>query len=120
MDTSTLKRELDANKRNFEIATQAKRRLTGDVMNLKSKHTTYKRDAEIAATKAEQYKKDFEKVSAELEAKTEELKVLDEKIATYTQDINKLDQDFRKLSEEMRRATQNAANSNKAPYKNAA
>jgi len=115
MDTTTLKRELDATKREYEIAIQSKRRLAGDVLNTQSKVATYKRDAEAAAKKAEQYKIDFEKVAAELKGKTDELKALDDKIAKYTQDINKLDQDFRKLSEEMRRATQSAANNPNAP-----
>lgn len=120
MDTTTLKRELDAHKRDYEIATQSKRRLSNEVLNLQSKTATYKRDAEAAAKKADQYKTDYEKVAAELKAKTEELKVLDDKVVKYTQDISKLEQDFRKLSEEMRRATQNAANSNNSPYKKAA
>lgn len=115
MDTSTLKRELDVNKRNYEIAVSQKRRLAGDVINLQSKVTTYKRDAEAAAKKAEQYKIDYEKVDKELKAKLEEQRTLEEKITTYTQDISKLEQDFRKLTEEMRRATQSAANTNTAP-----
>lgn len=115
MDTTTLKRELDVNKRNYEIAVQSKRRLAGDVLNTQSKAATYKRDAEAAAKKAEQYKIDYDKVAAELKAKTDELKLLDDKITTYTQDISKLEQDFRKLTEEMRRATQSAANTNGVP-----
>lgn len=115
MDTTTLKRELDSHKRDYEIAVQSKRRLAADVLNTQSKVATYKRDAEAAAKKADQYKLDHDKVAAELKTKTDELKALDDKIAKFTQEISKLEQDFRKLSEEMRRATLSAANDPKAP-----
>ncbi|MBY0537844.1 hypothetical protein K2P47_00410 [Patescibacteria group bacterium] len=115
MDTTTLKRELDVNKRNYEIAVQSKRRLSSEVLNTQSKAATYKRDAEAAVKKAEQYKIDYEKVETELKTKTEELRKLDEQISKYTQDISKLEQEFKKLTEEMRRATQSAANDNGAP-----
>lgn len=98
MDTTILSRELSAAKSKFDAASQKKRSLTTDIVNLKPKVATYKRDLEEVETK--------------LKAKTDELADIDNQINKYADEIKVLDRDFKKMVEELKRVQ---ANSTSAP-----
>ncbi len=93
MDTSSLKRELDANKSKLEAANQNKRTLNSDILSLKPKVASYKRD--------------LEEVEAKLTKKTKELEEIENQITKYAKEVTVLEGDFRKMLEELKRAQAN-------------